>query len=340
MIYSNEKKHGGELIGEVERKIRGASDVAIASGYVSDDILGQFEGDFYRIAENGGKIRLLVGMAFYEGLAGRNLRRLQNIENKLCGMKGGSGVFVCYTRKFHGKIYSFGRPNGSPDIYVGSSNFSRSGLSENLECTAKIQDKPTKKEIRNYLDYLFSSDNSVSILKADIAVFGSKEYLKRISLKTLDDLKKYDPATIDKTILQRFEYPLSRIVASEKSSLNVYFGKGRLARSTGKITPRPWYEVELIASVETTRNPLYPHGDFLAYTDDGYIIPMKASGDYSKNIRSRGNLQVLGQWIKGKLQKADALIPLTPVTQETLDKYGNDAIRLYKIKKGEYYMEF
>ncbi len=340
MIYSNSPNHGGALLAEVEREIRSADDIAIASGYVSDDILGRFENDFYRIAESGEKIRLLVGMAFYEGLAGRNLIRLKNIENKLRGIGSHSGIFVCYTRRFHGKIYSFGCQDSDKSVYVGSSNFSRSGLSENLECTAKIQDEQTKKEVLDYLEYLFSPTNSVSILKADITVFGSKEYFERISLQTLDDLRKYDPATIDKAELPKFEYPLSRIITSEKSSLNVYFGKGRLARSTGKITPRPWYEIELIAPVEISRNPLYPRGDFLAYTDDGYIIPMKTSGDYFKNIRSKDNLQILGQWIKGKLQKAGALIPLTPVTQESLDKYGSDAIRLYKIKGGEYYIEF
>lgn len=340
MIYSNSPNHGGALLPEVEREIRSASDIAIASGYVSDDILGRFENDFYRTAESGKKIRLLVGMAFHEGIAGRNLRRLKNIESKLQGIGADSGIFVCYTRRFHGKIYSFGHQNSEKNIYVGSSNFSRSGLSENLECTAKIQDEPTKREVTDYLDYLFSPINSVSILKADITVFGSKKYFERISLQTLDDLRKYDPAVIDKSLLPKFEYPLSRIITSEKSSLNVYFGKGRLARSTGKVTPRSWYEVELIAPTELSRSPMYPRGDFLAYTDDGYIIPMKTSGDYFKNIRSRGNLEILGQWIKGKLQKAGALVPFTPVTQETLDKYGNGTIRLYKIKGGEYYIEF
>ena len=51
MIYSNEKSHGGEMLGEVEKEIRGSFNVAIASGYVSDDILGPFENDFFRVAK-------------------------------------------------------------------------------------------------------------------------------------------------------------------------------------------------------------------------------------------------------------------------------------------------
>ena len=339
MIYSNDTKFGGAMIEAVKRELRSATEVEIASGYVSNDILGQFENDFYRIAENGGTVKLLVGMAFYEGLSGRSLRQLHKIENRLMGLESSSGIFVCYARRFHGKIYSFGHRKNA-NVYVGSSNFSRSGLSENLECTAEIADEETKQTTRDLLDYLFAPQNAISILKADIAVFGSKEYLRRISVETLDDLQKYAPESIEKSSLSKFEYPLSRVVTSEKSSLNVYFGKGRWARVSGRVTPRPWYEVELIAPKEISGNPLYPKGDFTTYTDDGYIIPMKTSGDYFKNIRSRGNLKILGQWIKGKLQKAGALIPLTPVTIETLDKYGNDTIRFYKIREGGYYMEF
>tara|TARA_Y100000031_G_scaffold149108_1_gene186364 strand:+ start:1135 stop:2157 length:1023 start_codon:yes stop_codon:yes gene_type:complete len=340
MLYSNDEKYGGLMLKEVQNGFKKSNNISIASGYVSGDIISQFEEEFYRIAENGGVIKILVGMAFYEGLAGKNLKLLQRIETKLRELKGESGIFVCYSRKFHGKIYSFNNNDEEKSLYVGSSNFSRSGLSGNLECTTKIVDLETQDKVKNYLNYLFSTENAISILKADVTSFGSKEYLERISLETLDDLETYEPSTIDTSNLAKLEYPLSRVVTSEKSSLNVYFGKGRLARSTGKITPRPWYEVELIAPRAINSDPNYPQGDFIAYTDDGYVMHMKTSGDHYKNIRSKRNLKILGQWIKGKLQKAGALIPLTPVTQDTLDKYGNDTINFYKIKAGEYYMEF
>ncbi|MFA5112917.1 MAG: restriction endonuclease PLD domain-containing protein [Candidatus Margulisiibacteriota bacterium] len=336
MIYANNDDHGGELLEVVDKQIKSSSSVAIASGYVSDDIITRYEEDFYRIADKGGIVRLLVGMAFYEGLAERNLRHLLSVENRLRSIEGNSGIFVCYTRRFHGKVYYFSHPGHHENVYVGSSNFSRSGLSQNLECTAEIIDERTKAEAKSFIEFLFSEDTSTSILKAEITIPGSRELLPQ----NLDDLDRYDSSTIDKSVLHGFDYPLSRIVSSDKSSLNVYFGKGRWARTTGKVIPRPWYEVELIAPVSISANPLYPKGDFLAYTDDDYIIPMKTSGDYFKNIRSRSNLQILGQWIKNKLQRSGALIPLTPVTQETLDRYGNDTIRFYKIRDGEYYMEF
>ena len=161
-----------------------------------------------------------------------------------------------------------------------------------------------------------------------------------ISLVTLDSLKRYDPTSIDVSKLPQFIYPLDRVAEKEKSSLNVYFGKGRLNSKTGTVKPRPWYEIELIANVKLSSNPLYPKGDFDAYTDDGYIIPMRTQGDYYKNIRSKKSLQILGMWLKGKLQKSGSLIPLTPVTKDTLIDYGNDTLTFSKIADGKYYMKF
>lgn len=338
MIYSNDTLHGGNLLDVIKEKLPMATNVAIASGYVSDNIIEEFEEDFYRIVEEGGKFRLLVGMAFHEGLPAKKLKHLQGVDTKLRTISPESGIYVCHARRFHGKIYSFKR-NENLNIYLGSSNFSTSGLTENLECTAEINDEDTKVRLGNYIDYIFGHGNSVSILEADIAVLGSEEYKKRIALSTLNDLMRYDPSTINKSSLEFFDYPLTRAVSSEKSNLNAYFGKGRLSRTTGKIKPRPWYEVELIAPNSINGLPMYPKGDFIAYTNDGYVMPMKTSGDYYKNIRSTPKLVILGEWIKSKLQGAGVLAPLTPITSETLGKYGKDTLRFYKIDNAKYYLE-
>jgi hypothetical protein len=338
-MYTNVDPHGGKFLDVVDREMKQATDVAIASGYTSFDILNRYKDDFYRIANDGGSSKLLLGMAFYEGLSSNKLNLLHSMDGDLRSINNKSGVFVTYSGKYHGKIYKFAK-GGDETIYVGSSNFSRSGLSENIEATALIKDSETIGKANSFLEFLLSEENAVSILKADITVPGTTKYLERLSLKTLDDLEQYNPESIDKTLYPHIEYPLTRIAEKEKSNLNVYFGKGRWSRASGEVRPRPWYEVELIANKDINQDPLYPKGDFLAYTDDGYIIPMKTSGDYFKNIRSRGNLRILGQWIKGKLQKSGALIPLTPVTQDTLDTYGNDTIRFYKIDENRYYMEF
>ncbi len=169
---------------------------------------------------------------------------------------------------------------------------------------------------------------------------GSRNYKTRISASNLDELVKYDPSTITLEGLPSFDLDLRRYTDKTKSSLNVYFGKGRLNRSSGKITPRPWYEVALIATADTIREPAYPRGNFDAYTDDGLIIPMSANGANNKNIQSRGGLVIFGMWLKQKLQNAGALIPLTPVSDDTLDAYGRSHITFYKFGENKYYMDF
>jgi hypothetical protein len=256
MLWNNIDTLGGNFLDQVENEFQSANAATIASGYVSLDIIRDFFHSFTKIAEEGGQARLLVGMAFYEGLTANKLTLLNNLSAKLEHTGTGSGVFVSYNGKYHGKLYMFGSGDDTR-YYVGSSNFSRSGLTGNIECTAIITDETVKQKLSAFVDYLFLEENSVSILKADIVVPGTSEYSKRISLRTLDDLLRYDPATIDKSVLPKLEFPLSRIADKEKSSLNVYFGKGRWSRATGKVLARPWYEVELIANRDITSNPLY-----------------------------------------------------------------------------------
>ncbi len=339
MIYTNTDEYGSNLLPVLDDAFSSSTSVSVASGYTSLDILNRYKDEFVRIAQNGGQSRLLVGMAFYEGLSQRKLDMLNSLSNELQVLGEGNGVFVCYVRKYHGKIYKF-EGSASPKIYIGSSNFSRSGLSENIEATVPVTDEHSRNSISNFMDYMFHPDMSVVIEKADIVVPGSASFRQRVSIETLSDLQRYDPASVSLTGLQYFDYSLARIATSEKSSLNVYFGKGRLATATGRIKPRDWYEVELIAKNELSRLDVYPKGNFTAYTNDGYVIPMRTSGDYFKNIRSQGNLKLLGMWIKKKLQDSGSLIPLTPVTQDTLDQYGRDSIRFYHMTGDKYYLEF
>ncbi|MFW1969915.1 hypothetical protein ACG95P_23045, partial [Acinetobacter guillouiae] len=68
------------------------------------------------------------------------------------------------------------------------------------------------------------------------------------------------------TSLNKVELDLERIAEKPSSNLNVYFGKGRENKATGKIIPRPWYEIEIISSNDVNSLIDYPKGDFYAYT--------------------------------------------------------------------------
>jgi len=338
-MYTNVPKHGGNFREILDLEFKTAKNVTIASGYTSLDIIDDYEKDFLRVAKSGGISRLLLGMAFYEGLGQQKLDAVSSLNERLLEFGNASGVYVTNGRRYHGKIYYF-HDSTTSNIYVGSSNFSFSGTKGNIECTIPVGSKSQKASVIKFLNDLYSPAYSITIDKAEITVPGKKALV----LPTVDNrwraLKRYDPTSIDQSKLPKFEFPLTRVAEMEKSNLNAYFGKGRLNTSTRKITPRPWYEIELIANRVLTDNKYYPLGNFLAYTDDGYIIPMRTQGDYHKNIRSLTSLQIFGIWLKSKLERSGALKKYEPVTLDTLIEYGNDKLRFYKMEEGKFYMEF
>ncbi len=338
-MYTNIIKHGGLFRSVLDNEFPEATNVTIASGYASLDVIHDFEESFVKVAEKGGVSRLLLGMAFYEGLSQKKLDAANLLHSKLKAFKNGSGVFVTNGRRYHGKVYLFENKSDT-NIYVGSSNFSSSGTKGNIECTVPISTSDQKNEIIHFINDLYSPSYSITIDKAVITVPGKKKVIETSIQNIWNRILKYNPKEINPSILPKFEYPLSRVAQMEKSNLNVYFGKGRLNTKTGKIIPRPWYEIELIADKSLNSQPYYPKGDFLAYTDDGFIIPMRTQGDYFKNIRSKDSLQIFGIWLKGKLEKKGVLNMYEPVTLDTLEEYGNNKLSFYKIDDGKYYLEF
>lgn len=116
--------------------------------------------------------------------------------------------------------------------------------------------------------------------------------------------------------------------------MNTYFGAGKIK---GKYSPRGWYEVEIIIGKRVPGNDLIPdknQGPFTVVTSDGYEFECSRQGDNSKNFRSAKDLKILGRWIKGQMENCGALQVSTPVTEETLRKFGKRYIRLEKTSSG------
>lgn len=338
-MYTNLEEFGGNFIDILNTEFKNASHASIATGYTSIDLINQFADDFIRIAKNGGLSRLLIGMAFYEGLNKKKYDLLMDLNSQLRSLSEKCGVFITYSQKYHGKVYHF-QNDGINSLFIGSSNFSQSGTKTNIECTIPVLVQDQQKELLLFLQELYSNNNSAHINRVNILLKGTISFQKKVSRSKLEILERYDPNIIKKNKLDKLVFPLQRIAEKEKSNLNVYFGRGRWNRKTDKVLPRPWYEIELIANRMLSSNPIYPKGNFTAYTDDGFIIPMRTQGDYYKNIRSRNSLQIFGMWLKGKLQNKGVLNHFTPVTPETLIEYGKDKLILYKIDNEKYFMEF
>ncbi|MGY0399616.1 MAG: restriction endonuclease PLD domain-containing protein [Ostreibacterium sp.] len=332
--------HGGNFSDLLDREFLTAKNISVASGYTSLDIINKYNQNFIDVAKTGGTARLLLGMAFYEGLSKKKLSAINSLNEELIGLNSQSGVYVCNGRRFHGKVYHFNDGNNSR-FYVGSSNFSMSGLKRNIECTMPIEIDRQKELLNSFLDDLYSPEYSIKVNNADIPIIGKGQ--KLISGQIADRweaLTKYDLKSLKIREKEDFTISLSELAEKEKSNLNVYFGKGRLNRTTGKISPRPWYEIEIIPRQSVRNSDFYPKGDFLAFTDDGLIIPMRTQGDNYKNLRSKSSLQIFGKWLKGKLEKKECLEKYKPITSETLEEYGNSELIFRKISDGKYFMSF
>lgn len=335
MMFTNlDKHHGGNFRDVLERNLIDAQKVRIASGYVSLHTIQAYSSQLESIARTYGNVQLMLGMAFYEGLSTKQYDACLDLNTRLSAYSN-SGVYVAHGRRYHGKIYDFNQGDKNK-IFVGSSNFSPSGLAGNIECTVEIIDSVQKGQVNNFLDSLFVNHSE----KIDDVVINTGS--RTVVTLTVNDkyrrLLKHT-RTIDNS-LPNLMIDLERIAEKPSSNLNVYFGKGRENKQTGKIIPRPWYEIEIISSNDINSLPNYPKGDFYAYTDDGLIIPMKTQGDYFKNLRSKDSLQIFGMWLKGKLERAGVLKKYDPVTIDTLREYGNSQLKLYKISANEYFMSF
>ena len=55
---------------------------------------------------------------------------------------------------------------------------------------------------------------------------------------------------------------------------------------------------------------------------------------------TKDNREILGEYIKGKLEREGHLERLETITIDTLRNYGQDYISLKKIKDKTYYLEF
>ena len=349
-MHTNHSNFGGNFGDEFQRRIEENNFLEIATGYFGVNTIEKYEDDLLKIAKRG-SCKIVVGMIFHEGVSKSQRKTLINLNKKLTNINEQSGVFVT-VKQYHGKIYKF-KKEDSEQIYIGSSNFSPTGFKNNIECNTLIKDLDTRIQLSNFLDYLFG-DREISA-KLD----PNKPDDDLLFIKTKKN-KKY------KDKLKSFEIPVERYPTSEPisekiiklrvsdqpaSSLNLYFEPGRLNRATGAYVRRPWYEVEITSS-SSERNDDYPIGEFTAYAkdtdynEDGtsvekfYELKMITASENYKAITTKDGREILGEFIKGKLEKADCLEKYERITIDTLRNYGRDDISLKKIKDKTYYLEF
>jgi hypothetical protein len=334
-IFTNHTRFGGCFKTPFESIVSKASSAHIAVGYTGADTVDELTTHAQRIASSGGDFKLLVGTPFFEGLSQANYEALKNLHNTVISQNKKCGVRLSIDTLFHGKMYQF--TNSHPIMFAGSANLSSAGLAGNLEFVSELHGDEFK-EAQNFLEFLMSDEQSAPIDKIEgLTIFDSTEY-KQAEKPDLAALTRYSERIALPS--EFIEVPFDNIGQKLSSGLNAYFGKGRENKKAGTVTPRPWFEVEVICRSAIYSRADYPKGDFTVFTDDGYTFDCKTSGDNFKNLRSKGDLQILGKWIKGKLQTRGVLAPFSVITKETLLRYGKTALRLYPLGGNRYYLEF
>ena len=297
-------------------------EVDLMVGYISTESLNYL--DQLVDIHPGKRINLMVGMAMFDGVSRGQKTQLLAFSEKLQNLNAGD-VFITQQFPFHGKVHVFGGEGTKTTAIVGSSNLSNilphTGLARgNFEIDFLTDDEIA---IANILGIksklLYEASSPIKNCEAAIPI----HLIKAQALRNHSGAELIPDGELAKVLAARtgpvFDLPVS---TQEKSSLNVYFGKGR---ATGpNVRPRNWYEAALIVSNKVIEGqPGYPKQQkFYVYTDDGFRFVMRASGGNSKNLESFGDLTTFGRWVKGRLEDADALQTGGKVTSGTLQSYG------------------
>jgi hypothetical protein len=354
-MFTNSNRIGKKFGNEIKNELSRSVNVEIATGYFGYKVLNDFTETFLKIARRG-SCRLLFGMIFHERATQKQKDCLDELNHKLKDINNESGVFLTI-EPYHGKIFKLKNSNGEK-FYVGSSNFSPSGFGDNTEFNLEIKNPEDQISINKFLEFLFYEKGENSI--------GYPLDLVELRLKNIKDKKDPSKSSLEDYKINKSEFPekvltpgikiLLRPDKQPKSSLNLYFQKGRKTKKDGRdiYSPRPWYEVEITTLKKEQLIKGYPKAEWTAFAEDNgnyYKLDMMTSGGNinrpkdimsSKKIKNgrKGGRHILGQLIKGKLERKKCLKNFEAVTSETLDNYGRDFIELKKVSNKEYILEF
>ncbi len=296
----------------------------IATGFISGDSIVELK-RMVDFRQGGLFVNLFVGMNYLDGFTQLQYSKLKELDFFLRDKNWGR-VFVSPNALFHGKLYSFtDASNKCLGGFVGSSNLS-SFLSTNQSYIesdvffggeeARLVDNNIKFIINDLGVHFSDAAPITNFLPPETDLLKGNERVRKLSE---DEFGAAMSSLTGITV----EVPLK---TETKSNLNTYFGAGK---TPGRYSPRSWYEVEIIVPKNTPNVELLPDkdaGPFKVITPSHYSFYCERQGDYSKNLRSSGDLRILGKWIKGEMENAGVIQCGEMVTSETLRQFGKSKI--------------
>ena len=323
-----------------------ATRLDIAVGYVTADSLAELK---QTVAYNGNiaTLNLIIGMHYWDRFTMLEYNAAVGLNDFLRDERRGE-VRIVRPFRFHGKLYSYSNANGAFAGIIGSNNLSSivDSRIRTYEASVLMREREYAVKMRDFIDKL-SADATDNLADCQINTFKERNSL----LEEHENVKKVPQNEhadcISSLTGVTFHIPLvKKGKVPPKSNLNVFFDTGRINKQTGIEIPRHWYEVDPMVPTEITRLPGFPQKGtqeaiFDVITDDGWKFSCQIQGDNSKNFRSRGDLTILGKWIKGRLENHGVLDVGHPVTPETFSRYGRDNFTFTKTNKPNlWYLDF
>lgn len=323
-----------------ENLFSSSDSVEIAVGYISAEAIAEIEAMLRLNQVQWLGFDLVIGMHNFDGFTRQQYETAIKLNSYLKEARLGS-VKVCTTFPYHGKVYIFSKDREVFAGTIGSSNLS--GILD----THRIYETDILVTEKKALDQMITLVNTL-LMKASkpIDEIPQPEFINTSNpvLRDVDHVSEATDAERMKVLSSltepSFDIPIK---STPRSNLNAYFGKGRENTKTGFIRPRHWYEAELIVGKAITQQDGYPEKGhhFTVITDDGWKFLCNVNGDYSKNFRSSNNLQILGRWLKGRLEDHGCLKIGEQVSEAVLECYGRSYFTLRATKDSEvWYLDF
>ena len=309
-----------------------ADEFNIATGFVSNDSIVELSNlvKFRNDHANNIKLNMLIGMNYLDGFTKIQYDAIKELSSFLSENDMGK-VCVSKMAYYHGKMYSFDKGGNCLAAFIGSSNLGSfvGSVSNYIEADAMFNDKQASildDRIKEVIQCLGTDIHDIEPItdfkEPDFSLLNDNSYVYK------------EPGEYQHLISQQLGYSVALPLKTEpKSNLNTYFGAGKIKN---RYSPRNWYEVEYIINKGIPGYDRLPAKDevFTVVTDDDYKFKCQRQGDYGKNLRTIGDLRILGKWIKGHMEQCGALKLGEPVTEMTLNKFGKTKMVLTPTKEG------
>ena len=351
MLYANQNT--GEVDQFLKSQMQNFEHMTIACGYFGNSQLKRYENDFIKKIANGGSVTLIHGLGMWEGISPQLNATLNNIQQKMDGIDSAhhSGIYFLTERRYHGKIYHF-QSGKREECLVGSSNFSHQGNFQNLEANILENDSSALRKISQFLKNLRTY--ACPYQDGVIPIKQKKSLIRKLAFTDAPDEFCPPNDILSKPI--SFTLPIR---AKAKSSFNLTFGKGRLNRAKNIYTIRPYYEAEITLPAKFWKPPLknfVPNSpkdkvEFEAFTDTGMYFSCNFNRKTKNKLDTRplhetgGDFQstpreILGHFVKDKLIDAGCMNFGDPITDDVLNDYGTNEIKVRKMNGNRLHLEF